>query len=265
MKWRAGLGLLWLSVSGCVDLAAATSGQIGCKPSDIEISNDESGTGTRTWIATCHGVQYYCSSVLVTGTSGEVNCHSASSPSASNASAPAAASPPAEPKPVARAEPPGAVAGFSFTASVVDAEKACTDHGFDWESTTEDHYRCSNTPNSVGFDAVPTLRFCKERLCAVSLQVTSPEGFLIAFGRFNQALTKKYGMPRQTKGTLNNRCSTEAQFKTCVMSEGLELVRDWSWDSGARISLRVAAGESAPDLKVIYVRKVQQEVVTDAL
>jgi hypothetical protein len=53
-------------LSGCgVNLAAITSGQIGCAESDITISDDESGYHTRTWVADCGGKTYYCSAADV--------------------------------------------------------------------------------------------------------------------------------------------------------------------------------------------------------
>jgi hypothetical protein len=52
---------LALALLGCVSLESVTSGQIGCAESDIKITNDEEGWGSRTWTATCHGKTYYCS------------------------------------------------------------------------------------------------------------------------------------------------------------------------------------------------------------
>jgi hypothetical protein len=46
---------------GTAGLASASSGQVGCSPSQIVISNDEGGIGTpRTWTATCNGRRYFC-------------------------------------------------------------------------------------------------------------------------------------------------------------------------------------------------------------
>ena len=49
------------------------------------------------------------------------------------------------------------------------------------------------------------------------------------------------------------------------MTDGLKLVRDWKWNTGARISLRLAAGQSAPEMTIIYVRQEQREIVPNAL
>jgi hypothetical protein len=57
-------------VTGCLPNAAViSSGKIGCPPEQITVTNDETGFGTRSWVATCDGKTYYCS---VGGTS--VSC-----------------------------------------------------------------------------------------------------------------------------------------------------------------------------------------------
>lgn len=58
---RFGLLAAVVLLSGCASLSAVTSGQIGCAESDIAITDDEMGWGTRTWTATCHGRTYFCS------------------------------------------------------------------------------------------------------------------------------------------------------------------------------------------------------------
>jgi hypothetical protein len=49
------------------------------------------------------------------------------------------------------------------------------------------------------------------------------------------------------------------------MADGLKLTRDWKWDSGTRISLRLAAGSITPEMTIVYVRQEQREIVPDAL
>ena len=147
---------------------------------------------------------------------------------------------------------------------MTEASTACTDKGFEWQPAAQDHYRCSGTPVSIGLESVPTLRFCSEKLCAISLDVASPKAWLMGYAQINDALTKKYGKPAYSKGQPRSNCAGEANFESCIMSEGLELVRDWKW-TAARISLRLAAGQSAPEMKIVYVRQAQREVVPGAL
>jgi len=269
MKWCVLLGSLLLAagVSGCFDKEAATSGQTGCSPGELEISDEDTGWNSETWTATCHGERYFCSLVGTGKDSGQVSCRAASGQATASTTKPvapptAAAQPSQAPAPQ---EPPTAVAGFSFGSTAEDAASACTDHGYVWQPGTDNHFRCSSSPVSIGVEAAPLVRFCDGKLCAVSLHVVSSSAWLRTFARFNEVLTKKYGAPADSKGVLYSNCSTEEQFRTCIMTGGLELVRDWKWPAGAQISLRVAAGKQAPEMKIIYVRRDQSEIVPEAL
>ncbi len=75
MRTLAVASLLIAGVAGCeYNLAAVSSGQIGCAESDITISGDTSEYHTRTWIADCNGKSYYCSATGG-GHSLVVSCH----------------------------------------------------------------------------------------------------------------------------------------------------------------------------------------------
>jgi len=273
MKRCAAFGLLVaLGVSGCVwDKRAATSGQIGCAPSKVVISDEESTASAKTWTATCGDDIYYCSVVATGNDTAQVNCHAKSSPMTSSpmttGTAAAAFETLAPAVPVAPGEqaPPKAVAGFTFGSSIAEASSACTGHGYEWQSGNQDHFRCSRAPVSLGIDAVPTIRFCEEKLCAVSLRVASHNAWLAAYAKFTDVLTKKYGRPASSKGELRSNCATESEFEACVMTGGLQLARDWKWNTGSKISLRLAAGQSEPEMTIVYIRQDQREVVPDAL
>jgi hypothetical protein len=59
----------------CASLKDASAGQVGCKPDDIEISDDSVGFGSHTWTATCRDRSYSCAYVqTVGGSGGQVNC-----------------------------------------------------------------------------------------------------------------------------------------------------------------------------------------------
>lgn len=52
-----------LSLSGCAmhsEKASLSSGQIGCAPSQITISDDDVTFRTASWVATCKGKRFYC-------------------------------------------------------------------------------------------------------------------------------------------------------------------------------------------------------------
>lgn len=62
-------------IGGCGSSALRTvsSGQIGCAPSEVEITDDDVGWNTRSWTATCGGKRYYCSG----GAGTSVSCKAA--------------------------------------------------------------------------------------------------------------------------------------------------------------------------------------------
>jgi hypothetical protein len=65
-----------LVVLGCTNsLRGPSSGQIGCPPDQITISNDRVGWDRTTWKAECNGRAYYCTRVS-SGNKGETqtNC-----------------------------------------------------------------------------------------------------------------------------------------------------------------------------------------------
>ncbi len=52
-----------LALSGCAmhaEKASLSSGQIGCAPSNISISEDSVTFNTASWKATCKGKTFYC-------------------------------------------------------------------------------------------------------------------------------------------------------------------------------------------------------------
>lgn len=67
-----------VGLTGCgPNLRAASSGQVGCPEDEIEIRDEESGWGTRTWTATCHDRVFYCSSAPAGEHGGQYSCTAA--------------------------------------------------------------------------------------------------------------------------------------------------------------------------------------------
>jgi hypothetical protein len=61
---RAPIGAFLASIAlvvGCLPLTGVTSGQIGCAPGDISISDEERSFDSETWKAECNGREYFCS------------------------------------------------------------------------------------------------------------------------------------------------------------------------------------------------------------
>ena len=68
------IALLFLAaLAGCADLAIMSAGEVGCRPEDIEISNEKDGWTTRSWVATCKGKTFICSASQPDGAA-DVNC-----------------------------------------------------------------------------------------------------------------------------------------------------------------------------------------------
>lgn len=60
MRWLSPF-VLMISLGACASLQSVSSGQVGCPESEVTISDDKPGWGTRTWIAECRGKRYFCS------------------------------------------------------------------------------------------------------------------------------------------------------------------------------------------------------------
>lgn len=75
MVLRSCLLVVALGMVGCgPNLRAASSGQIGCREDEIEISDEESGWASRTWTATCHDRVFYCSAHATGEKTGQYSC-----------------------------------------------------------------------------------------------------------------------------------------------------------------------------------------------
>jgi len=66
--------LVFLLGSGCGSLESVSSGRVGCAPSDITISDEQSGWNSATWVATCHGKRYFCSGSSAGRYGSDVDC-----------------------------------------------------------------------------------------------------------------------------------------------------------------------------------------------
>ena len=108
------------------------------------------------------------------------------------------------------------------------------------------------------------MRFCEEKVCAISLAVDAKSTWLSTFEKFNQTLSLKYGTPVNSAGSVADDCRSEAQFQDCVMKLQLKLVREWRWPSG-RILMKLGSGPETPRLDLIYVRQSAHTPVADAL
>ena len=68
-------------LGSCASLKSTSSGQIGCPPNEISITNLKRGWSSNTWTAVCRGEKYYCTSVATGQYSTQVNCKPEAKPS----------------------------------------------------------------------------------------------------------------------------------------------------------------------------------------
>lgn len=57
------LAALVVSLMGCTSMQVSqnlASGSVGCSPEDITITNEDVDNGVHTFMATCQGVDYFC-------------------------------------------------------------------------------------------------------------------------------------------------------------------------------------------------------------
>lgn len=57
---RIAIVAIALAVTGCASREEMTSGEIGCPPNEIVITDGKMGLATNTWTATCRGKTFYC-------------------------------------------------------------------------------------------------------------------------------------------------------------------------------------------------------------
>jgi len=99
-RWLRGAGLLAaLTLANCDmthTLQVVSAAQTGCAPDDIEITDDEAGFNSRSWVAWCNSERYQCF-----GAGNTASCKSMApkaalrAPEATSARAPARRTPPA--------------------------------------------------------------------------------------------------------------------------------------------------------------------------
>jgi hypothetical protein len=272
MRWIA--GVLGLVVLGCaVSKQTITAGQVGCQPSEIEISNGDSSVGwtesSETWQAECKGRKFVCSKTNAGGVLGAANNAPPSSsqvyckeqletagavaPSGSAVAVTAGGNAKgAEPT------PPTGAAGFEFGSSLEAAKSACTAAGKAWSSESAAVATCSGPVTKTSYDAFVSLKFCGSSLCFVSLRLTDSPAWSNAVGELETKLSRKYGAP-QSKPAIAAECQAEPAFTRCFKEGDQRLRYQWSWTSGEQITLLAGkpSGGGEPSIRVQY-KQAQQ-------
>ncbi|MBN1609988.1 MAG: hypothetical protein JW940_25400 [Polyangiaceae bacterium] len=250
---RAG-AVLAVVATGCANLAAATSGRIGCPASEIEISDDQDHAGSRTWTANCRGRVYYCSATIVTRGSGAIDCTPESGGSESSTAEPAPQPRSARPE----VDAPSGAAGFEFGMAPEAARQACEDAGFAFDSQGG-WSECAGAPTGVGMEASVRLRFCAGKLCTILIKgrLDPKDGALwkSTFLDLQRALTSKYGEPTRRELEWPAGCREDAELIGCLEAGTADLKLVWKWGPSNGIALAMGPDRSqqgGASLRITY-------------
>jgi hypothetical protein len=256
-----------IGASGCSAATLAhTAEQTGCPSSTIEIFNEDSSFGLRTWTASCGGKTYYCSllppgsTAVILGSGQPSSRYSADGAACTEAtegeSPPSAAPAPANPN-AASAEPPKGAAGFTFKSDVDTTSKLCVDAGKSWKELPNHRYLCGGTPTDIGLRAKARLDFCDEKLCAIGL-LTEPTGdtmvkWIESYARLRGAFAQKYGNNYRTLNRRPLECGRDA-LQGCFEEGRMYLKTMWTWPEGQSLALTLGSGGDAKILIWIVYR-----------
>jgi hypothetical protein len=256
---------VWL-LAGCApSKESMTAGHVGCLPSEIRISGDDSNVGltesSQTWLATCRGRTYVCSKTTSGGwaaavaakpsppPSSQLACHEQvpAAPVASASSAPSV--PAAAPANTAarQSAPPKGAGGFDFGLSAAAAKATCEAGAKVWDDS-KPIATCSGTTTNVGFQAMVSLKFCGDSTCFISLRVADAPDWSVAVDELKTKLSAKYGEPA-TATPLRAECVGADGFARCFKEGDERLHYTWTWSSGEQLLLVVGkpskGGEAA--------------------
>jgi hypothetical protein len=244
-------------------LAQMSSGQVGCPPDDITISDKSPGFGTSSWTATCNGRVYFCSAVSGSAPWGggiQVSCRrSGGADDESATAAPTHRESPSEDRrererPAKANDPPTGAGGFTLGSSMTAASQLCTGAGKEWTASEKDLYRCTGTPTDVGFPASARLRFCGAELCSVTLILTLDEqdkaGWVQRYLSLRTALVKKYGAVTGRTEDVPEACAHA--IADCVARGTTTFESKWVWDEGASIRLVLGRFEGITGVAIAY-------------
>lgn len=282
-------GLAGLAVGCGASLKNATSGQIGCPPDEITISDRKANFNSSTWTATCRGETFYCSSAT-TGTSmvasgtttysstssqyqcrpavvAEVDAPPAAAPAAAGAPKVAAAPAPTAPSPAPEGPPkqdfPDKALGFSFASAPVEVQEACSTRGHSWQGSG-DKYECSGAGVDVGVPVRTTHAFCDGGLCELRAFATLASGTAGAeqLLKLQSALVAQYGKPDKEQTEIPNDC--RATLAACVAANKARWSRTWEWSDGSVIRARLLAEGEASILGILYRRDQEAKAIQEA-
>lgn len=247
LGWVGFLGLAVFGLGAChASRESVTSGQIGCDPAQISISQGDThlgyGENAETWVAECEGRRFYCSRLnTATGTgkdggiASQVSCKEALSSASSGTGGPAGWTETS----TERGPVPTAAGGFTLGADVAHEQGACEGAGKRWQQVGAE-YTCSGAASSLGFDAQVTLRVCDDKVCSISLSHRPADQWMTFVSDLKARLEEKYGTPNEADEMVPRYCNDETAFARCLDGGEVRLRFGWKWPSGERVALIVA-------------------------
>lgn len=265
----AGMAVVLIVTACAPSLESKSAGSIGCLPSEVQISDEDSSTGwgssSDTWVASCRGRRFICSENTIATASGN-GASGVSQNLACRELLGDSSSPPGEGgtvKPVegdgstARKQSPTGAAGFGFWATPSEIKKACEDAGKTWTSDSSDVGTCSGPAADVGFDATVRIAFCRNRSCVIDLEHRPESNWLSVFDDLKRKLAQKYGTPVSIPATgIPDKCRKEEQFAKCLEVDGMRQKYRWGWPNRQQVVLTVGRPEDEPGPVAIRINYV---------
>jgi hypothetical protein len=259
----------FFALGGCAPSRASLSaGQVGCRPSEITISdetvgNDGFSMSSENWVAECAGKRFICTQISSaspvwtgSGQTGlahdtDVSCKEELSSSGSSGSSSSSYSAPAPttPPPPTTAPPKGGV-GFELGSKVEAAQAACEGAGHTWQPGDEKAASCSGMAATLGFAAPVTFKLCTGLICGISFSHTPETDWLGTIAELRNGLEVKYGPARERDGELPEDCRTKTAFINCLQNKRVRLRYVWSWPSGERVTLVVGVPQQGGDAAI---------------
>jgi hypothetical protein len=263
------LGMAAVALGGCrPSRASQAAGQIGCKPSEITISDETVGEdgfweGSENWVAECDGRRFICTElthresvgVIVGGEFQSAIAHDShvSCKEELSSSEPASSGANSSPSGPGR-EPPSSGGGFDLGAKTEVAQAACEAAGHQWQMSSPSQAACSDAVASIGVPTQVSLGLCSGSVCRVTLMHAPDHDWLPVIAEVLKKLEAKYGAPGTRQATVPEDCRAGEAFVGCLKVRRARLRYAWSWGSGQSITLLVGTPlqGGAPAIRIIY-------------
>jgi|GEM_PF-1886626 len=257
-------------LTGCTrNLAEVSSGEVGCPTTEITISDYATGgLGRASWVATCRGQVFYCSSTQI-GDSHQYQCAPAlgTGSYASRPAAPAAATPAAPvaaPQVEEEEKPfPEKALGFEFASAPAQAQETCTSRGHEWKGEGNT-FACSGAGVDVGVPVNTKLSYCDGSLCEIRGFATLSSGGAGSqqLAKLRKALVTQYGTPDDEESQIPQEC--QKSLMSCIVEKKAAWGSTWEWDDGAIIRARAGTDGQAAVIGILYRRDAEAQKAQEA-